>query len=197
MPSSAGSLPSQLADYHRTLLELKETAQALVDDVSPSVLSRRPAPDEWSVAQVFDHVNTAGWLLLNDLEQAIERARASGPYGRPPFRYGFVSRWFVRAMQPSSGWTFTAPAVFEPDTPETLHPHEAVREFSALQDDLARCVERSKGIDLRRVRVPSPALPLLRISLGAWFEATIAHEERHLDQARDILARVRAASSPA
>jgi hypothetical protein len=167
MSSSVGSLPSQLADYHRAFLELKDTARGLVDGVSPSVLSRRPASDEWSVAQVFDHVNTAGWLLLNDLEQAIERAQESGPYGEPPFRYGFVSRWFVRAMRPSSGWTFTAPSVFEPDTPETLHPHEAVREFSALQEDLARCVERSKGIDLRRVRVPSPAVPLLRISLGA------------------------------
>jgi hypothetical protein len=40
--------------------------------------------------------------------------------------------------------------------------------------------------------VASPALPILSISLGAWYEATIAHEQRHLKQARDAVEHVRA-----
>jgi len=139
------------------------------------------------VAQIFDHVNTAGWLLLNPLEEAIQNGHERGLYGEPPFQYGFVSRWFVRSMRPSSGWTFTAPSVFEPETPETLYPRETVEEFRALQDQFASCVGDAEGLDLRRIRVSSPAVPLLRISLGAWFESTLAHEERHLKQARDTL----------
>jgi hypothetical protein len=178
---------SQLEDYRSGFQSLKDEATALVADVDEPLLRRPPDEETWSVAQVLDHVNTAGWLLLTALENAIQRGRENGPYGEPPFRYGFVSRWFVRSMQPSSGWTFTAPSVFEPEAAETLYPSEAVEEFRALQDQFAECVVRAEGLDLRRIRVPSPAVPLLRISLGAWFEATLAHERRHLGQARDVL----------
>lgn len=66
-----------------------------------------------------------------------------------------------------------------------------VDEFLALQDELAEHVNEAEGIDLRRLRLSSPAIPLLRISLGAWFEATLAHERRHLSQARRVLSTVR------
>ncbi|MEF8795255.1 MAG: DinB family protein [Salinivenus sp.] len=177
---------AQLDDYRSHFHSLKSEATALVDDADDETLRTRPDPETWSVAQVFDHLNTAGWLLLTPLEEAIQHGHEQGPTGTPPFRYGVVSRWFVRSMKPSSGWTFSAPSVFEPETPETLYPGETVEEFRALQDQFATCVGDAEGLDLRRIRVASPAVPLLRISLGAWFEATLAHEERHLEQARSI-----------
>jgi len=183
----------QLDEYQAGFRALKDEATTLVADVDADMLRRPPDTEAWSVAQIFDHVNTAGWLLLSSLETAIETAQADGPYGEPPFRYGFVSRWFVRSMQPSSGWTFRAPSVFEPDTADTLYPDEAVEEFLALQGQFADCVDASDGLDLRSIRVASPAVPLLRISLGAWFEATLAHERRHLDQAREVLQALEAA----
>jgi hypothetical protein len=177
----------QLDAYQSGFRALKDEATALVADVDADTLRRPPGAETWSVAQILDHVNTAGWLLLKDLETAIEKGKAEGPYGEPPFRYGIVSRWFVRSMQPSSGWTFTAPSVFEPDTADTLYPDEGVEEFRGLQDQFAGCVAEANGLNLRRIRVASPAVPLLRISLGAWFEATLAHERRHLEQAREVL----------
>jgi hypothetical protein len=181
---------SQLERYRSQFSDLKAAASALVADVNETRLRTPPDEETWSVAQIFDHVNTAGWLLLSSLEESIQTGHERGRHGTPPFRYGFVSRWFVRSMQPSSGWTFTAPSVFEPEPPDTLYPTEAVNEFRGLQDQFAACVTDAEGLDLRGIRVASPAVPLLRISLGAWFEATIAHEERHLDQARTVLAAV-------
>lgn len=177
----------QLQNYRSDLLALKDEAMTLVTGIDEDVLRRRPDPETWSAAQIFDHMNTTGWLVLNTLEDAIQRGKEEGPYGEPPFRYGFISRWFVRSMEPSSNWTFTAPSIFDPDPPETLYPEEAVEEFRALQDQFAGCVADAEGLDLRRLRVPSPAVPLLRISLGAWFEASAAHQRRHLEQARDLL----------
>lgn len=56
-------------------------------------------------------------------------------------------------------------------------------EFSALQSRLVGCVERSDGLDLRRVKVASPVSRLVRVSLGAWFAALIVHEQNHIAQA--------------
>jgi hypothetical protein len=182
---------SQLEGYRSGFANLKEEATTLVTDVDAKTLRAQPAPEMWSAAQCIDHLNTAGWLLLQSMERMIQQGQAEGPYGEPPFEYGFVSRWFVRVLKPSSDWTFDAPSLFEPDAPNTLYPGEITDEFLALQDQFSECVVDADGLDLRRLRLSSPAIPLLRISLGAWFEATLAHERRHLDQARRILNSVR------
>lgn len=191
MPDPTTTLPPQLATYRRGFLDRRDEARDLSDGVDPARLAVVPDDESWSVAQIFDHMNTAGWLLLNEIEREIGDARDDGPFGEPPFEYGFISQWFVRSMKPSSGWTFTAPSLYEPESSATLHPDEAVQEFVALQEDFANCLPMTHGLDLRRIRISSPAVPLLRISLGAWFEATLAHERRHLQQARDVLDRVR------
>lgn len=178
---------SQLDRYRSGFIALQEEATDLVRGRNGDVLRHPPDPDSWSVVQILDHMNTAGWLLLTSLEDAIEKHQKNGPFGEPPFQYGVVSRWFVRTMRPSSGWTIPAPPVFEPSAPETLYSNEVIEEFCALQTQFAECVGHADGLDLRRIRVASPAIPLFRISLGAWFEATIAHEERHLEQARRVL----------
>ncbi|WP_103020934.1 DinB family protein [Salinibacter altiplanensis] len=183
---------TQLDEYRTGFVDLKNEATALVADVDAATMQRRPDTDTWSVVQCIDHLNTAGWLLLRSTEEEIQRGHDEGPYGEPPFEYGIVSRWFVHVLEPSSGWTFDAPSLFEPDAPNTLYPDEAIDEFLGLQDRLASCVEGAEGLDLRRIRFGSPAVPLLRISLGAWFEATLAHERRHLKQARRTLRAVHA-----
>lgn len=177
----------QLEDYRSGFLDLKDEATTLVADTDPDTMRIRPDPETWSAAQCIDHLNTAGWLLLRSMEKAIQRGQSRQLSGEPPFEYGFVSRWFVHSMKPSSKWTFTAPSFFEPDEPGTLYPGEVTEEFRALQDQFSECVAAAEGLDVRRLRLPSPAIPLLCISLGAWFEATLAHERRHLDQARRIL----------
>lgn len=186
----------QLQHYRTCFFQRKDKALSLRDGVEAEFLTTRPDSETWSVAQVFDHLNTAGWLLLRALEDAVQTGQEKGPFGSPPFRYGFISRWFVRLMQPSSRWSFTAPSVYEPDTPERLHPGESVKEFCVLQEQFADCVILAEGLDLRRLRVASPAFQFLRISVGAWFEATLAHEERHLEQAERILQSLDANSPP-
>ena len=177
----------QLDEYRTGFLNLKDETTALVADVDTPAMQQQPGTGGWSVVQCIDHLNTAGWLLLRSMEDEIRQGHAEGPYGDPPFEYGVVSRWFAHVLEPSSGWTFDAPSIFEPDAPNTLYPNEVVDEFLGLQDRFADCVEGVEGLDLRRIRFGSPAIPLLRISLGAWFEATLAHERRHLDQARRTL----------
>jgi hypothetical protein len=182
---------SQLEDYRSGFADLKDEATALVAGVDADTMQARPGPEQWSAAQCFDHLNTTGRLLLRSMETEVQQGRDEGPFGDPPFEYGFVSRWFVRSMTPSSGWTFSAPSAYEPDAPTVLSSGETVDEFLGLQDQFMECVEAAEGLDLRRLRLPSPAVPLLRISLGAWFEATLAHEQRHLEQARRALDTVR------
>jgi len=190
MSTPATASPSQIDRYAKHFREIKADAEALIESTDHSVLRTPPAPGEWSAVQCLDHLNTAGWLLLARMERQINDAQENGPFGEEPFRYGFVSRTFIRLMNPESRLSIPAPPSYEPEMQDTLEPHAVATEFLQLQDDLLACIERSRGLDLRRVRVPSPALPIVSLSLGAWYEATIAHEKRHLSQARKAVSRV-------
>jgi hypothetical protein len=115
-------MSSQLAAYRSDFQALKEDATRLVADVDDSTLLTSPTEGAWSVVQIFDNLNTTGRPLLNALEAAIQDAQETGPYGEPPFEYGVVSRWFIHAMQPSSGWVLPAPPSLQPEPSATLSP---------------------------------------------------------------------------
>lgn len=177
----------QLDEYRSEFQDVKSVARALSAEADTEMMRTHLDGTTWSPVQCIDHLNTAGWLLLRSVEETIRRGRDRGPYADPPFEYGFISRWYIRSMRPQSRWTFTAPSIYEPEPTDTLYPREAMDEFRALQDQFSECVGAAEGLDLRRLRMSSPAVPFFRISLGAWFESIIAHERRHLEQARSLL----------
>ena len=58
--------------------------------------------------------------------------------------------------------------------------------FLRWQDVLAERIRAADGLDLRRARRRSPILPLFTWSLGTMFALTLAHERRHIWQARQV-----------
>jgi hypothetical protein len=66
----------------------------------------------------------------------------------------------------------------------------AVQEFLTLQDRYMETLQLASGIDLARTKVPSPAMSLLKLSVGQWLASMEGHQRRHLWQAREALKRV-------
>ena len=55
-----------------------------------------------------------------------------------------------------------------------------------MRDQLAERVRRADGLDLTGNRTVSPVTRLLRMPLGAYLQFVIAHDRRHLWQARQV-----------
>ena len=66
----------------------------------------------------------------------------------------------------------------------------AVVEFLSLQDRYIETLQLASGVNLARVKVPSPAMSLLKLSLGQWLRAMESHQRRHLWQAREAVRKV-------
>ncbi|HMB93956.1 MAG TPA: DinB family protein [Rhodothermales bacterium] len=183
-------MDNTLADPWKTYVQgfeaLKEEASVLVDGLDEAAFNWRHDPESWSVGECLDHLNTLGTLSLPKWDEALKKGKGNNQTGTPPFDYGFLGRWWISAMQPSSRRRFKTPKVFEPSSSE-LDCQQVISTFLDLQDQFIKRVEASRGLDLRRVKAPSAAFSLLRLPLGAWFESTIAHEERHLAQARRVM----------
>lgn len=179
-----------LADPWKTYVQgyeaLKEEAIVLVNGLDETAFNWRHDPESWSVGECLDHLNTLGALMLPKWDEALKKGKANDLIGHPPFDYGFLGRWWINTMQPSTRRRFKTPKVFQPSTSD-LRCDDVLATFLDLQDQFIKRVEASRGLDLRRVKAPSAAFSLLRLPLGAWFESTIAHEERHLAQARRVM----------
>ena len=155
-------------------------------DLSGEQFTWKPKENKWSVAECLEHLNVGGELVLSALRNAIDRGHRDGIVAEPPFTYGFLSRTFPKIMMPSSRLKMKSVRLYLPASAVGLDKETVVAKFLQLQDDFIEQVQRSDGLDHRRIRVSSPAIRMLRLSLGAWFAVTIAHEKRHLEQARRV-----------
>lgn len=173
-------LEARRSDYQAAAAEARERFGGLTE----AQLAWRPEPGRWSIAECLDHLHVTGEEVLAQVEAAVARGWARGTTGSPPFRYGWLGPWFVRANAPS-GRPVPTPKVFRPR--EGRPPVGALDDFLALQEELAAALERADGLDLARVRARSPVTPLLRIGIGSWFEVIAVHQARHLAQARAVL----------
>lgn len=88
-----------------------------------------------------------------------------------------------RSMEPPAKLRFRAPATLMAHAP--LSRHAVMTRFLDTQDQIAVRVRRADGVDLRRVKVKALFGPI-RISLGQTLQVLLAHERRHIWQARAV-----------
>lgn len=172
-------------DYIREVEEAKEDAQDLADPLEFDSFNWRPASDQWSIGQCIEHLNIFGReYLLPKLDGMIEEIEAKGREGDGRIRMGFIGRRVVSF--------FDAPAGRKVPTQRSLVPpsdcdrRDVLDRFLELQDDLIARGRRASTLDLcaAKRRLPMP----IWLNLGEWLAFAVAHERRHLHQARDVMA---------
>ena len=177
------ALIEELRDYYEQLENIKEDAIELTAPLSDAQFNWRAAPKRWSISECLVHLNLTNGLDLPALSAEIERARAAGLTAPGPFRYGFLSRRFIRWTEPPPKLRIKAPALYrpKPDQPK----EKVVGEFISIHDRLLELLLKSNGLDLARIQVPTP-IPRVKFSLGQRFALITAHDRRHLWQAWQV-----------
>src|ERR1700728_2139124 len=171
----------ELEQYCKEFDQISVQAREVTKGLNEERFNWRPGPGEWSIEECLAHLLIAGNWEIRAIEDAIGRATAHGMTGAGPFRYGPFERLIVRKTEPPVKRKFTAPKHFRP-----LHgqPVTAVLpSFLHLQSQLMLLAQSAEGLDLARIKVPTPISRLIRLSLGMTFAQVAAHERRHLEQA--------------
>jgi len=176
-------LVEELRDYYEQLENIKEDALELTAALNDTQFNWRPASARWSISECLCHLNLADGLDVPHLTEEIERGRSAGLTGNGPFRYGFLSRLFVRSMEPGAGFKMKAPKAYKPSPGQPKD--KVVAEFISIHDRLLDLISQANGLDLARIKVPT-LIPRLKLSLGQRFALLGAHDRRHLRQAWDV-----------
>lgn len=182
MPTAAPSVAEHLDALDARLQRFAVSLHALTRDLDAAARLWRPAPERWGVADCCEHLLTVNALYLPRVAAALEGAPP--PDARrdaEPWRPTWFGRWFVRAAGPG-GRPLRAFAVFRPPPAAPDAPERLLAQQPALVD----AVRRAHGRDLRAPRVHSPLSRLIVLRLGEALEMLVAHQERHLHQARAV-----------
>jgi hypothetical protein len=181
----------ELEEFRVQFEALSAEAGALVTPLSDAQFTWSPSPGVWSVGQCIEHLNVTARAYLPSLDQGIASAIRAGVYGNGPFTYNVLGRLMVRSTEPPPLWRVKAPAIFAPPAaPQAQRTRsEIMAGFRGYQVQYIDRLRQANGVDLAKAKVVSPANRLLHISLGSGFGLQIAHERRHLWQARQLLAR--------
>ncbi|HET9986609.1 MAG TPA: DinB family protein [Longimicrobiales bacterium] len=175
----------ELHRYSRQLEAIRTAASALTAGLSDAQFRWRPAPGRWSIAECIEHLNAVGDDFLRYIDALIAEARSLGPVRPAPSRRRRLPWLFIRwVIEPPPRFRVKSRAIYRP-APEPAPMADVLARFRALQERLSARLRAAEGLDLGAVAARQPVAPVT-LDLGQWFLLTLAHERRHLWQARQV-----------
>lgn len=162
-----------------------ETVVELTNGLTDEQFNWKPSEKKWSIGECLEHLNITNGKMYVHINKGIQKAQKNGLKGEPPFKTGFIGRWFLKGSGPK-GRPIPAPGIYRPASSD-LSKKATVLAFRDIQSDYIELVELSDGLDLGKIMVRSAVTPLLRFNAATWFEAMKGHQERHFDQIRRLL----------
>ncbi len=142
----------------------------------------QPAPDGgWSIAQCLEHLNTYGHYYLPQIQKGLSK-----PISKPIpdiFQSSWLGTYFTRLMDPETGKK-KQKAFKDYMPPVNLDAYAVVAEFIQQQETLLAYLKKARNTDLNAIRIPISILKWLKLKLGDVLQFLIAHNERHMVQAK-------------
>jgi hypothetical protein len=142
----------------------------------------RPAPnDGWSIAQCLEHLNRYGDYYLPEIGKKMDQHHNTP--ASPWFKSTWIGHHFTRMMDPATGKT-KLPAFKSYKPQHALDAHGVVAKFILQQEKLLVLLRDARNTDLNRVRIPVSIARFISLKVGDVFQFLIAHNERHVLQAK-------------
>jgi len=142
--------------------------------------------EKWSVVQALEHLNGYGRFYLPAIEKALaENTDTHSAW----FSSGYWGEKFTKSVTPTNVYEIKqkTKTMQKFSFPNSLNVETVVNEFLAQQQTYLRLLEEAKKRDLNVNHVPVTFSKLVKLRLGDAFRFLVAHEQRHMIQARNTL----------
>lgn len=172
------NLRAQIASIGKTV----RTEFALLPE---PVLNWKQSPQSWSILECIEHLNFYCRYYNPRLRKAMDLALAKNvPVA--PHQPGWLGQKFISMMHPDNNKKQTT---FKRMNPSGSSLDKSVLEkFLAYQSDLDAIVGDAASVDLNSTFVPVEFLRLLKMNAGDALMFVVVHEQRHIRQAKNVLA---------
>jgi len=173
---SVDQLVSTLEDQVETHIS---EAVKIFQNLSAEELLKPAANGGWSIAQCLWHLNSYGDYYLPKIKSGLTKNYPANP----DFKSTWLGGYFTRMMQP--GAQMKKYKAFKNHVPAVeLDAHQVVAEFIQQQEQLLNYLKQARQTDMNRIRIPISIMSWIKLKLGDVFQFIIAHDERHMQQAK-------------
>jgi len=149
----------------------------------------KPSHDKWSIAECFQHLN----LTLNIyMAQMVELVKKVEKYPRRNeiFNLSFVGKMAVKSMTPKPDNSLTIKMkTFGKLEPQQSNGEktEILDEFNAHQQNTLEVIKGLRYMSLTKPKITTAIGPLLKMRIGDALHFMVAHNQRHIVQAQNVL----------
>ena len=175
---------SQIEQVIRELDANTQVARELTAELTDPQLNWRPDPEKWSVGECLEHLTVTARLYTDPFRDTIADARRRGITGAGPYRRSLFGRVWAWTMEPPVRFRMPAPRQMRPT--RQLSMTRVLPDFVTEQTTYRQMLAEMDGLDLAHVKLASPVMRRVRLSLIDWLGIHVAHERRHLWQARGV-----------
>lgn len=148
-------------------------------------LNWKPAPDQWSIAQNIQHL-----IIINESYYPVLESLHQNRY-RVPFwgKIGFLTSWLGKAIlssvQPDRRRKMKTFTIWQPA--DSNLPADIVQQFVQHHEQLKKNIAAALPFVEKGAVIASPANRNIVYKLADAFDIITTHEQRHLQQASEIL----------
>ncbi len=157
-----------------------QMAVEVFQNLPTSHLLRPSSTGGWSIAQCLEHLNSYGDYYLPEINKALVKSKNTNP--KPTYKSGWFGAYFTKMMDPASAKKMKAFKNHIP--PSDLDPDLVVARFIAQQEMMLSYLHRARKANIGSTRIPISLTKLVRLKTGDVFQFCVAHDARHIAQAK-------------
>jgi uncharacterized damage-inducible protein DinB len=149
----------------------------------------RKDSESWSINEIFAHLNEFAHYYHNAFTTKIERTRFTEP--KDIFISSPLGRSAWKSMKLGNlkniKRKFKAQRIYNPLIHSELVSGNDTETFESNQIELIKIIDKAELVNLRKVKVPISISKIVRLRLGDALLFVVYHNERHMQQALNIL----------
>lgn len=141
---------------------------------------------KWTAIQALEHLNIYSRYYLPAIETAITEGKSERSAW---FNSGTLGNYFTNTMKPSDVYQVKNKMKTgkKYDPPAALNAEQVIAEFTQHQQKLTQLLDMARDRDMNSIRIPISVSKFIKFKLGDTFRFLVAHEQRHLIQARNAI----------
>ncbi|HNV99332.1 MAG TPA: DinB family protein [Chitinophagales bacterium] len=174
-----------MKNWTATVSDISKQAISEFGSLTSEQLNWKPNPNTWSIAQNLDHL-----IVVNETYYPVLASLKAGTYKTPfiakiGFMVSFLGKTVLKAVQPDRKKKMKTFPIWEPASSMVIG--DMLNRFQNHQNELIQKMESAKELVEQGVVISSPANRHIVYTLETAFDIIVAHEQRHIEQAKEVL----------
>ena len=166
-----------------------ETVKSEFLNLNPILFNTKPSDEKWSIAECLEHLNLTLDIYIPQMMEIIKQKEEFG-HQKENFKHSFIGKIAVKSMEPKPDKRIT----FKMNTINKLTPklsksdkNEILDIFLNFQESILKVIDGLHEMSLTKPKIVTAAGPILKMNIGDALHFMVAHNQRHILQAQNVL----------